>query len=174
MTNRRIILYMGLVVALVCLGGKTLDAEIHFQIEILSEGSINFTTGESSFPLRFSDFRAGSLTTVVGATYSISANSVVRTEGVVLARLDSPFPDIAFQAQFVSYTKNGGNARLVPAQSGYVTVGVQDVGLADKVADSGNGQMLDGTFVINYRAQAINDLIAGSHFRILTVTFTEV
>jgi len=143
------------------------------QLEILSEPSINFTADLSSFTLNFSGFERGATTNTADMTCTIKANNVVRTEGVVLAKLDDLFPNIALQAQLDSYTKNGGDAHLVATSNGFVSVTTQEVGLADKVVDEGSGKILDGTFVIHYQAKALEDQAAGEHIRTLTVIFAD-
>lgn len=142
-------------------------------LEILSQSSIEFTADRSSFTLAFSDFKKDSTTNQEDVTYSVKANEVVRTDDVAVARLDDLFPNIAFQAQFVSYTKRGGNAQLVAAQPGWISITVQDTGIADKVRETGTGKLVDGTFVVRYQAQAIEDQAAGEHIRTLTVTFAD-
>ena len=141
--------------------------------EIDSQSSINFTTNPPSFTLNFSDFRKNSVTNTVNVSYIVSANDVTRLDGVLLGRLDDLFPDISFEADFGSYVKTGGNARLVEAEPGYETVTAQNVGIANKVVDAGDGKLIEGQFDINYRARALDDLVAGSHYRVLTLTFTE-
>ena len=143
------------------------------QLQIVSASSIDFTADQSSFTLNFSDFKSGSTTNTAEVNYSVLANNVVRSDDVVLARLDEPFPGIAFQAQFGSYAKKGGNSHLVESQSGFVAIGSDDIGLADKVLDEGDGKMLDGSFVIRYQAKALEDQAAGEHSRTLTVTVAD-
>ncbi len=143
------------------------------QLEIASNPSINFTADRSSFALNFPNFTQGSVTNLVEVNYSVTANNVIRTKDVVLAKLDEAFPNIALEAQFDSYNKLGGDAHLVPTHNGFVALTTQDVGLADKVKDEGNGTMLDGTFVIRYQAEALEDQPAGQHIRTLTVVFAD-
>ena len=137
-------------------------------LEIFSQPAIDFTSDQSSFALGFSDFKKGAATNAVDVTYSIMANDVVKTDDVVLARLDDLFPNIDFRARFGAYTERGGDATLVASQSGFATVGTADISLAKK---EGSGKMLDGTFVISYQAQALEDQPAGEEVRTLTVTF---
>ena len=142
-------------------------------LEIAASTSIDFTADRSSFALNFPNFTKGSVTNLVEVHYSVIANDVVRTEGVVLAKLDEAFPNISLQTQFDSYNKRDGNAHLAPAQNEFVTLTTQDVGLANKIVDEGNGKMLDGTFIIRYRAEALEDQVAGQHLRTLTVIFAD-
>ena len=146
----------------------------HCNLEIVSERCIDFTADRSSFTLTFSSFTAGSVTNSVDVTYSVMSNDVVRSNGVVTARLSDVFPGIDLLAQFGSYTKKAGNASLTAANSGFVTVPATDTGLADKVVDSGNGRLMDGSFVVRYQAKALQDQAAGGQLRTLTVTFAAV
>ncbi len=143
------------------------------QLEVLSDPFIDFTSNRSSFTLNFSKFTRGVTTNTTDVTYTIKANNVVRTEGVVLAKLDDLFPNIALQAQLDSYTKNGGDAHLVATSNGFISVTTQEAGLANKVVDEGSGKILDGTFMIHYQAKALEDLAAGEHIRTLTVIFAD-
>ena len=142
--------------------------------EIDSSSAINFSSNPPSFTLTFPDFRTGARTNRVDVIYSVVANDVVRANDVVFAKLDDLFPNISLQARLGTYTKRSGNASLVAVSPGWVTVTTQDTGLANKVTDSGDGKMVDGTFGIGYQAEAIQDLVSGQHYQTLTVTFSAV
>lgn len=146
---------------------------VQVPIEILSETSIDFTADRASFSLDFSQFTKGATTNTVEVNYTIMANDVVRTKDVVLVKLDDLFPNIALQAQFDSYTKQGGNARLAASPDKFVTVTTREKGLADKTVDEGDGKILDGAFVIRYQAEALKALEAGEYIRTLTVIFAD-
>ena len=140
-------------------------------LQIDTQTAIVFTADQSSFTLSFSDFKQGAHTNTAEVTYTIQANDVTRADDVVMARLESLFPNIGFRGQFGSYVDQGGNATLVASQSGFVTLNTTDVGLARK---NGEGKMLDGTFVITYQAEALQDQPAGEELRALTVTFAPI
>jgi hypothetical protein len=72
-----------------------------------------------------------------------------------------------------SFNKQSGNARLVPAGTDFVPLTSADTGLANKVIDDGDGRILDGTAPITYSAVATEDLTAGQHFAIITVSFVD-
>lgn len=145
---------------------------IPISLQIVSQPSLVFMTDQSSFTLFFSNFTSGSVTNIMDVNYNIMANDVTRINDVVLARLDAVFPDIALEAQFGSYVKRGGNAHLTASSPGPVTVTTQDVGLAHKVVEEGDGKLLDGTLTIRYQARALQNLAAGQYFGTLTVSFT--
>lgn len=144
-----------------------LHAEEPIQLEILSETAVSFNADQTSFVLEFSDFRQNAVTNTVSVSYAIQANEVLRTDDVVLARLDADFNNTAIQGRFMSYTANGGDATLVASNADFVAIDATDAGLARKEG----GQMLDGSFIVTYRAKALEDQPAGEEVRTLTVTF---
>ncbi len=148
-------------------GSRDISAEEIIQLQIISQTAGSFTANESSFTLAFPDFKKNAVTNSVSVGYSIQGNEVLRTDDVVMARLDAPFDNIAFEALFVSYTPINGDATLVPSQADFVTIGTNDVGIARK----NGGKMLDGSFSVTYRAKALEDQPAGEEVRTLTVTF---
>ena len=143
---------------------------VNVPLEISAQTAIVFMADQSSFTLSFTDFKRGARTNTVDVTYTVQANDVTRADDVVIARLDSLFPNIGFQGQFGSYVEKGGNATLTPSQSGFVTLGTSDVGLAKK----SGGKMLDGTFIVTYQAEALEDQAAGEELRTLIVTFAPI
>ncbi len=147
--------------------GVNVYAEEIVQLEIISQTAGSFTANQSSFTLTFPDFKKNAVTNSVSVGYSIQGNEVLRTDDVVMARLDASFDNIAFEALFASYTANGGDATLAASQSDFIAVGTNEVGIVRKEG----GQMLDGSFVVTYRAQALEDQPAGEEVRTLTVTF---
>lgn len=150
-------------------GGVNLFAEEPVQLEILSQTAVSFTADQTSFVLEFPDFKKDAVTNSVSVSYSIQANEVLRTDDVVMARLDAAFDNIAFETRFISYADTAGNgdATLVSSQADFVAISTNDIGIARKEG----GQMLDGSFVVTYRAQALEDQPAGEEVRTLTVTF---
>lgn len=142
-------------------------------LHIDAERSLNFTSDQLSFNFTFPDFQKGSATNTAQATYTFSANDAGRMQSLVLARVDQDLPGIRFEAQMGSFSKTSGTAHLVSANPGFVPLTTSDIGLADKVIDEGDGRILDGTAPITYRAVATEDLTAGQHFAVITVSFVD-
>ena len=94
-------------------------------------------------------------------------------QGLVQASLSAEFPNMVFQADVGSYSKNLGNASLTESSAGFVSIGTVVSDLCDRTIDSGNGKVLGGSIPITYKAVATSDLDAGSSARTLTITLTD-
>ena len=149
----------------------TFAEDVLLQIEV--QNSLNYTSDQSTFELTFPDFTKGSVTNTVSVHYSLMANDVGRMQGVISGHLEAPFPGIDFQARVCPYSRRSGNASLVPASSGFVGVTTDDTGWANKVVDEGDGKLIDGSLVIDYRAVATEDQPAGQQTGMLTVSFVD-
>lgn len=142
-------------------------------LEIDAQGSMNMTTQDASLNFTFSDYKTGSTTETIPVNYTLIGNDVGRLQDVVVLKMDQVLSGMDFQSRFDSYTNNTGNASLVAAQGGFVTLGTTDIGIADKQTLSGDGKILDGVMVLSYRAVATEDLAAGDHIAAVTVMFVD-
>lgn len=150
-------------------GGNASPADsVPLQIQVAE--FLSLQASSSSMTLVFNNFTSGSMTNTVSMSYDVSSNNARQATNVFLANLTTLFPQIDLQADFASYANNGGNARLVEAASGFVTIGTTNTTLANKQTISSNGRTLIGTATVNYRAVAKADLEAGNQVGYLTIT----
>lgn len=153
------------------LNPSTLAEDVLLQIEI--QPALNYGSDHSTLDLIFPDFTNGAVTNAISVNYSLMANDVGRTQGVISGHLEQLIPGIDFQANVGSYSKQSGNASLVPASAGFVVVTTDETGLADKVVDEGDGKLVDGTLTITYRAVITGDQPAGQQTGMYTVSFVD-
>jgi len=128
---------------------------------------------QANFTLAFSDFASGSVSGNQVVNYSVKANNVTKTVGVVQAQLNSLFTGVNFQANAGPYSLTGGNASLLASNSGFVTVGTSATNLYNRNKLSGNGNIVYGSFPVTYQATATSDLSPSSSTSTLTVTFID-
>ena len=141
----------------------------------ISVPNINEITSErDTFTLDFKDFIPGSETNTELITYTIKANALNRTEGVIQAKVETTQPGMAIQANVGSYAKTGGDASLVASQSGFTTVGSSWVNLADRRIDAGLGNTAIGSLPISYKAVAEDYLDARSVTIQMSVVLVDV
>jgi hypothetical protein len=141
-----------------------------------------FESDESVFTLNFKDFVRGAKTKTSTGRYKLIANNVHRTQDVVMARFEpiagfgpkkGVKDEIALEADFRKFHKVFGNAVLIESNSGFISLGEREIGLADKVVQSGRGKLINGVFQIRYRATALRDLEAGNRTGRLILTFMD-
>lgn len=157
--------------AVLLFDSSTFAEDVLLQIEI--QPALNYGSDHSTLDLIFPDFTNGAVTNTISVNYSLMANDVGRTQGVISGHLEQLLPGIDFQANVGSYSKLSGNASLVPAASGFVVVTTEETGFADKVVDEGDGKLVDGTLMITYRAVITGDQPAGQQTGMFTVSFVD-
>lgn len=130
--------------------------------------------GDMNFNLTFADYVENAETDTKTVTYTVKANNMTRTAGVVTAKLDELYPNIDFKADVGTYTKASGNGSLKETAADFTTItAASAVNLADRETDSGNGKTVRGTLPITYKAIAKADLSAETLNRTLTVTLID-
>ncbi len=149
--------------------GDSADLLLHLN----SQGSISFTSSQSSFELTLPSYLEGSTSQPAEVSYSIMANDVGRLEDLVLVRLAPEIEGIALEARMGTFVKQGGTARLVANASDFIALSAQEQGVLDKAIDEGEGRIVDGNLTLLYRARALQDLEAGRHEATLIVSFAD-
>jgi hypothetical protein len=135
---------------------------------------INITADTANFTLTFSDFVSGSASDTKTVNYTVKANNVTKTTGVVTGQLGALFTGIDLKASVGTYTKASGNARLLASTAGYVTIlAASATNLADRTIDAAPGKTIRGILPITYRATATADLDAGTQSNTLTISFID-
>lgn len=135
---------------------------------------LEFSADTTNFTLTFSDYLQNSETDTKTVIYSVKANNMTKTTGVMNAKLDGLFTDVDLKADTGAYTKASGNASLIESASGFATIlAASAVNLANRVTDSGNGKTLRGTIPVTYKAVATNDLQSGNLSQTLTVSLLD-
>ena len=147
------------------------SADIVFSLN--SQSSISFTSSQSSFQLTLPNYQTGTVSPAVTVEYQVMANDVGRLEDLVLARLLTALDGVSLESRMDQFSKTSGTAHLVSNASGYTTLEAQDVGLADKVIDEGDGRIIDGSLTVSYRARAVRALEAGVHETTVIVSFAD-
>jgi len=125
------------------------------------------------FSLDFQDNTSGSKTNTETVSYQVKANSVQRSDSVVQVKATSSLNGVQLNADPGNYSKEGGNATLVEASPGFIPIGEEWTPLFNKTVDTGDGEVLRGTFTVNYRADALQDLPEGQTQVELTVTLVD-
>ncbi len=134
---------------------------------------LSMTADKSDFTLTFADYITGSETNTDTVTYSVRANNLDKTNGVVSAKLDSLYDNVTLKADPGAYSKVNGNASLTEAAAGFIAVDASGVSLMNKTVDNGTGKTTRGSFPVIYKASADQDLSVDAfpQVRVLTVTF---
>ncbi len=137
---------------------------------------LDLAASSNNINLDFQANQAGSETNAMTVTYTVSSNSMSQGDGApgIIASLDNAFEGIDFKASFGTFSKAGGNAELVAASQGFVTLGDTPAVLATKANSSGDGKVLRGQFPITYQAFAKSQLAAGDYSRQLMLTLTDI
>jgi len=167
-----VILVIGISGVAVAEAGQGSQSSATHSVTITVPQVLKFSGETSSINLAFPDSIAGSETNVQSVNYSVKTNNLLKQNGVIQAKLDSPFDSIDFKASPGGYVKTGGNASLVAANSGYVTVSTESVNLYNKQTDEGTGKIVEGNFPISYKALALSDLAPSNTSRNLVISIT--
>ncbi len=146
------------------------------QVSIQIPEILSINADVSGFTLTLNDFVKNSVSDKQTIQYTVKSNFNRAAAGatVVKAKLATLFQSIDLLAKTGTYVKQGGNASLTASSSSQVKILTTDTGLAKKVLDSGNGQILSGTFPIEYQAVAQADLGSGTQTAALTITFSDI
>jgi hypothetical protein len=132
-----------------------------------------FQADTQNFTLTFSDFIPGSVSDTRVVTYSVKANNVSKSAGVIQAQISGLPEGVDLQANPGAYIKRGGNASLRPATSDFFALASAIATLYNRITDSGDGKVLLGSFPVAFRANARSYLSAMTVTPALTVTFTD-
>jgi len=135
---------------------------------------ISLTADTAGIVLNFTDFVTGSESDIKTVNYTVKANNMSKTNGVVSAKLASLFTDLSLRGDPGAYVKTGGNAHLEESAVGYITIDAVGVNLMNRVTDSGTGKVTRGTFPVSYKAVASADLSPDVQIQNLTITLTDV
>ncbi|MBI4970690.1 MAG: hypothetical protein HZC17_02495 [Candidatus Omnitrophica bacterium] len=108
--------------------------------------------------LKFSDNKKGSQSDSKTVYYTVQANDLSKNEGVLQGTLQSEIPGVVVTADVNGFSKEGGNAHLVPAGSGAVPLSTTPARLADNQPDEGSGKVVRGKLSITFKATAEKDL----------------
>jgi len=154
-----------LLLAPVCMAAISINMKVPTFIQV-EGGTVNFL-------LPFSDFTTGAESETAVVLYTVIANSVNRSQGVLKAKINSTDTDLNVQAKFNSFTNQGGNAALVQSQPGFVILTTTDISLADKVRLSGSGRIVQGDVGIAFKAKALTELAAQTRIKTVQLTFTD-
>jgi hypothetical protein len=135
---------------------------------------ISITADTANFTLTFSDFVTASETNTQLVNYTVKANNMTKTTGVVTGQLSGLFTGMDLRADIGTYVKAGGDARLVESGAGFLTIGtVAAVNLADRAVDTAPGKKIRGVLPVTYKAVATADLDAGTQNKTLTISFID-
>ncbi|MEI8345733.1 MAG: hypothetical protein WCG06_06650, partial [Candidatus Omnitrophota bacterium] len=137
--------------------------------------TISLSADTTNISLMFQDYLADSVTDTKTVFYTVKANNLNKTTGVISAKLDTLFTNVEFSADPGAYTLLSGNAKLEESASGYITVDTAGVNLMNRTTVSGNGKSTRGSFPVTYQAKALQDLSADYNpTQALTITFADV
>jgi hypothetical protein len=135
---------------------------------------ISIAADTANFTLTFSDFVTASETNTQLVNYTVKANNMTRTLGVVTGQLSALFTGMDLRADVGTYVKASGDARLVESAAGFITIGnVTAVNLANRAIDTAPGKKIRGVLPVTYKAVATADLDAGSQNQTLTISFID-
>jgi hypothetical protein len=137
---------------------NTVSHQVTVNVPKVSE----FYSDLDSFTLSFSDYLAGSESNAQAVNYTIRTNDLQRTSGVVQVKANGVLSAIHLKADTGVFVKSAGNARLVESSPGFVALNDDWTSLCDREAESGSGQIVDGSIPVTYQAFAQEDLDAGN------------
>jgi len=150
------------------------SVSVNHTVSLAVPTTLAFSANETNFTLTFADYIATSETDTKSVTYTVKANNMTKTAGVVTAKLDALYDNIDFKADVGSYTKTSGNGSLKETAAGFTTItAASAVNLADRQTDSGNGKTVRGTLPITYKATAKEDLSAQTLTGVLTISLID-
>ena len=140
---------------------------------------LSISSDAANFTLPFQGYaKQGDESWAQTVTYTVESNNMRQSDGspAINANLDFPYDRVDLKADMGNYAKTSGNTSLVENASGFVTIGSQNVTLANKGnTDQGSdGKMLRGTFPVTYKAVATGDVPSGDQLHILYVTLTSI
>jgi hypothetical protein len=138
--------------------------------------SLSITADTTDITLTFTTYDAGSETNQKSVVYTVVANNMRQADGqaAINVNLDSPFSGVDLKAKVGAYTKVAGNTSLAAANADFVTIGTDNVGVANKASSTGDGKILNGTIPITYKGVATADLPTGNETHLLFVTLTTI
>ncbi|MEI8345732.1 MAG: hypothetical protein WCG06_06645 [Candidatus Omnitrophota bacterium] len=149
---------------------------VSHQVTLSVPSILSISADTTSLTLAFADFVASSVTDIKTVIYTVKANNMTKTTGVISAKLDTLFTGVDLKADPGAYIASAGsNAKLIESTSGAITVTAAGVNLMDRQTISGSGKIALGSFPVAYQATALTDLSADYNpTQNLTITFADV
>ena len=140
---------------------------------------LSISSDAANFTLPFQAYaKQGDESWAQTVNYTVESNNMRQADGspAINANLDFSYDRLALKADMGSYVKTSGNTSLVEAASGFVTIGMQNITLANKgnTTQGSDGKLLRGTFPVTYKAVATDDVPSGDQVHILYVTLTSI
>lgn len=140
---------------------------------------LSISSDAATFTLPFQGYaKTGDESWAQTVTYTVESNNMRQADSspAINANLDFLYDRIDLKADMGDYIKTSGNTSLVEAGSGFVTIGTDNVTLANKGnTDQGSdGKLLRGTFPVTYKAVATSDVPSGDQIHVLYVTLTTI
>ena len=140
---------------------------------------LSISADASNFTLPFQTYaKQGDESWAQTVNYTVQSNNMRQADGspAINANLDFLYDRLALKADVGTYVKTSGNTGLVEAGSGFMTIGTDNMALANKgnTTQGSDGKLLNGSIPVTYKAVATDDVPSGDQIHTLYITLTTV